>query len=441
LKGIWISSVAVLLGGWTSAQAQTPAALPHSSLPPTGFVASPNGPCSGPGCAPQCCAPERGSSKPECGACDDGTQFWFRGEYLFAWVRGAQLPPLLATSPAGTSQALVPANSTVAFGDERVNDGLRSGFRVRAGGYLDESRRCAIELRFFFLESQSDGGSVGVPPDAAGGAGGLIASRPFINALNGALAAELVTFPGLLAGDATVDASSSNFYGGDAVFRKTLCCSCPDDCDAPGYRVDFLAGYRFLYFDDGVSITERLAPLAPQFLPGTRIVLRDDFTANNQFHGGVVGLFAECCRGPWLFEVSPRVSVGQTSRQVKINGFTAVTAPGAAPSLRQGGLLAQSSNIGRHQFNEVGFVPEVDVAVGYRVSQNLRLYAGYTFLYWPEVARAGEQIDLVVNPNLIPGSLAGPVAGPVAGPARPAVLRNTSDVWVQAITLGAELRF
>ena len=42
-----------------------------------------------------------------------------------------------------------------------------------------------------------------------------------------------------------------------------------------------------------------------------------------------------------------------------------------------------------------------------------------------------EQIDLAVNPNLIPGA---PNAG--VGPARPAFLGRQTNTWIQGITLG-----
>jgi hypothetical protein len=70
-------------------------------------------------------------------------------------------------------------------------------------------------------------------------------------------------------------------------------------------------------------------------------------------------------------------------------------------------------------------VPQAGLRLGYNLTDCLRLNAGYTFLYWSQVRRASEQIDLTVNP--------------AAG--RPAFRNDTSDVWVQGWTLGAELRY
>ena len=60
--------------------------------------------------------------------------------------------------------------------------------------------------------------------------------------------------------------------------------------------------------------------------------------------------------------------------------------------------------------------------------------AGYTFMYFSQIARAGDQIDTVVNPNLIPPPISG-------GANRPAFNFRPSDLVLQGITLGGEYSF
>ncbi len=81
-------------------------------------------------------------------------------------------------------------------------------------------------------------------------------------------------------------------------------------------------------------------------------------------------------------------------------------------------------------------VPEIGFNVGRQVTNNIRLYVGYTFLYWSSVVRPGDQIDFVVNPTQLPTS-AGP--GMLVGPARPAPLFRESDFWAQGINFGWRL--
>jgi hypothetical protein len=113
-----------------------------------------------------------------------------------------------------------------------------------------------------------------------------------------------------------------------------------------------------------------------------------------------------------------------------------VTVPGQAPVVNPGGLLALSSNSGHFSRDRVSLVPEFGVNLGYQVTPHLRVFTGYTLLYWFDVVRAGDQVDLTINPNLLP-----PVTGPVAGPFRPAPRFQTTDLWVQGLSAGLEFRF
>jgi hypothetical protein len=56
---------------------------------------------------------------------------------------------------------------------------------------------------------------------------------------------------------------------------------------------------------------------------------------------------------------------------------------------------------------------------------------GYTFLYWSSVVRAGDQIDLTVNPNLLSDT--------PGGPARPSFAFHETGIWAQGLSLGVEL--
>ena len=73
-------------------------------------------------------------------------------------------------------------------------------------------------------------------------------------------------------------------------------------------------------------------------------------------------------------------------------------------------------------------VPEVRVGVGYRLTDCIQVTVGYNLMWWTNVVRAGDQIDLAVNPNQLP-----PVVGPIAVQA-PGI-RDTT-MWVQGLSLG-----
>ncbi len=41
-------------------------------------------------------------------------------------------------------------------------------------------------------------------------------------------------------------------------------------------------------------------------------------------------------------------------------------------------------------------MPQVTLNIGYQVTRNLRVYAGYDYLYWSNVARPGDNVLLAV---------------------------------------------
>src|SRR5260370_14784281 len=123
---------------------------------------------------------------------------------------------------------------------------------------------------------------------------------------------------------------------------------------------------------------------------------------------------------------------------VDVNGATDVLRPDGSMTIFQGGLLALRSNIGRYQRDELALMPELGLDVGLQLTRHLKLYAGYSFLWINTVARAGEQIDPVINVTQFP-ILSG--AGPLVGPARPAFNFNGTDFWAQGLNFGLELRY
>lgn len=435
----WAILLACLLG--RQAVGQVPASVPSGGIPAYPYPAPAPAiqPVGHTAPAPMAAAPMPGNGGfVRGGGNAEDASFWIVGQYLLWTISGSDLPPLLSVSPVGTplgsAGVLGRAGTTTVFGGNSVNDDYRSGFQVRTGVWLDEDQACGIELSFFMLEGQGSGATAGSPD------GSRIVGRPFIDAVTGQANAELVSFPGVLAGSSSVDAGSSNFWGFDGLWVNKLCCGHlgMSGCEDRGYfRVDLLTGYRFLRFDDNVGITEDLTPLGAPFQPGTRILIADNFRARNQFQGATLGLGSEVDWGRWSLWTRARVGLGWTQREVSIQGQTVNLTPGAPAVVNTGGLLALTSNIGEYKSSRFTVLPEGDMTLGYAVCEYCRLMVGYSLIYWPGVARAGEQIDPVVNRNLLPP--VGP--GPLTGPARPRFSFNSGDLFVHGFTAGMALTF
>jgi hypothetical protein len=366
--------------------------------------------------------------------CGPAGRVWVGAEVLGWAVRGNPLPPLITTSPAGTpvTQAgvLGAPGTAVLFGDDRIDNDLRIGYRITAGGWLDCDHTLGVEASYFQLGDSGTRAAAGFPP---GSPSVGIVSRPFFDAAPGLVgpSAELVAFPGVVTGTTSVQ-SASRLLGGDANLRHNLGC-----CDEGGYRIDLLYGYRFLNLHEGLTIREDLAVLDTSrgVAAGTRFEVQDQFHTSNQFHGGQIGLAGERRFGALSVDVFGKVAFGSTFREVEIGGATRVTPPGGGPAIvNAGGLLAQATNSGRFSRDDFSVVPEVGLRLGYQLGERVRVFGGYNFLYWTAVARSGEAIDSVVNSTQIP-------PGALVGPARPLFFDRTSDVWAQGISGGLEVRY
>ncbi len=376
-------------------------------------------------------------------------QFWIRGEYLLWWTSGMQIPPLVTTSPDGTpledAGVLGLPTTTILYGDQEILDGTRNGLRLRFGGWLNCCRQIGWYGEYAGLEDES--AFYQATSDATGSP---ILMRPFVN-INPRLPppstefdpparndAQIVDFPDILWGSIAV-ASSTSFDSAALGARFNLCggccgCSpcdlgdaCGECCPRPG-RVDFLIGYRYFRLADRLQVTEDLRTFTT---PTVEFDIFDRFETRNEFHGAEVGVLWERCMGRWSVELLGKVALGNVSQRVNIDGATTTTEGGVADT-DPGGLLALSSNIGTYRRDEFTMIPELGATFAYHINPCWRATVGYTLVYWGNVVRAGEQIDLDVNPDLIPEPL------PTTGLLRPAFAFVETDFWAQGLSIGLE---
>ena len=98
--------------------------------------------------------------------------------------------------------------------------------------------------------------------------------------------------------------------------------------------------------------------------------------------------------------------------------------------------MALPSNIGEHDRMKLALLQDVALNVGYRVSDHVQVRVGYQVLAVSTVLRPGQQIDLGVNPTLLPFS-----PGPVSGPIRPWYRPDGETFWMHGFTLGVAVQF
>lgn len=364
-------------------------------------------------------------------------RYFVQGEYLLWWMPGFGTP-VLGTTNANTALNgyLGEPGTTSLLGPGNFGNSTRSGFRIRAGAWLDDCGSCGIDGSFFFLGSQSTSAVFNSAQDP-------LITRPvyvpnLIPGTNTPLGenGEAVAVPGILNGSLSARATSQ-LLGADVNARKSLF----NTCDA---RAEVFIGYRFLNLRESLTMTEditvvgaggnRVAVTDPI---GTHVVVQDKFATNNYFNGGQIGGLYERRVGRWQFDARGSFAMGDTTQVLNIDGFQIRQQPGAAPTTYRGGLLAAGPNLGRFTSNRFSVVPELTLNVGYWVTPGIRLYAGYNFLLWTNVIRPGDQIDHVVDLASVPNSL----VTTTSATSHPRPIFKQTDLVVNGIQFGIDLRW
>ena len=348
-------------------------------------------------------------------------RLWVEAEYL-AWASSkTHLPPLLTTgspaTPPDQAGVLGRPDTVILFGDADLHGDLRSGGRLTGGYWFTPEHRCGVEGSFFEVD-------VGDTEYLASGHDFPVLARPIVDAQTGLPGRVLVSHPDLELGTALVR-SDVDFLGAEALLRRRIHAR-------QGHRLDGVAGYRYQRLYDGLQVDGRTGSI-------TEIELRrfDNLESENEFHGGEVGLIGRWWGHRWALQVLGKAAFGDTRTTATIDGSTAVTyeVDGEPTTYtRAGGVLAQGSNIGRYTQSELTAAGELGIRVEYAVTHQLYVTCGYTFIYWPQVCRVTDGIDLTVDPSQVP-----PEVNPAA--VRPGFAFRSSDFWAQGLSLGLHYEF
>lgn len=373
-----------------------------------------------PGCDDGCCD--------SCGPCwMTCGPIYIRTEALMWWMKGDSLPPLVTTSPTGTARAaagvLGQPNTSILFGGDTVNNNLRGGGRVVAGWWLDPLAR--VEAEFFAIGqqwTQFDQSSTGSP----------ILARPFFNAQTGAQDSNVIAYPGQVAGTVRAASMSGSFLG-TGIHATQNMRFVDYGCDRQG-RIDFLYGFRYLYYQDALQVIG-VSTSTSGVTSGTYIAATDNFRTTNNFYGLDLGLSTDHRLGRWCFTTVGRVAVGGTTEHININGNTVTTTPGVTTATTtSGGLLTQPTNIGVYNHSGFTVVPQLELKLNYDITPRWRATVGYDIIYWSRVAMASNQVSTVVNTSQAGG-------GTLTGAPAPQFTLRESDLWVQGLNLGLEFKF
>jgi len=364
------------------------------------------------GCSGECCG-----CFDDCSCCRDRGCFWFGAE-LLAWRASSQrMLTLLSTFPSGTSEVDILMGN--ALGAQSLVDqnslpsNNRGGARFTFGFWIPGCDCLGLEASYFFLGRRSSSAFFNSPN------GSPILAIPFIDDATGQQRFGITAHPGppLPIGGSFAFSASSYVWGVELNLRQKLLCG-------PCYFVDLLYGYRGIQVQDRIEVTDVETPLNGM---GQPIQIWEKFNTLNQFNGGQVGIEGEWHFLPRCFLGGQfKLALGDVTQTVTING---VATPAFDPFGNSNLTLhAENNNIGKFTRNNFAVAPELNLKLGYDITERLQIWVGYDVLFLSSVVRAGDQIDTTFTfPN-------------GQGP-RPAVLFKTTSWTGQGFNLGLKYTF
>jgi hypothetical protein len=351
-------------------------------------------------------------------------RFWGGVEGLWWWNKERELPVLATTSVAGTPFAdagvLGEPGTSILFGGGEFDGEGSEGIRGTLGYWVDPGQNIGILARAFqFGEEEID--------FRASSTGDPILARPFFDVGLGLQDALVVAYPGITRG--WIDIQTSNEVRGyDLMLRRLLYYG---ECN----RLDLIGGYHGTKIEDGVQVAHQIVSTDPAGLipVGTRINTVDSFEAENEFHGGSIGIMAQGFDGRLTWNFLSKISFGSSRETMSIRGTSTTFVPGAGVATFDQGLLALDSNSGIYERDQFAFVPELDLSVMYNVCSMLSVSVGYSAIYWSDVLLATDAVNTSINPTQIDG--------PLIGPPRPLYSLVDDDFWLHGLTFGIHGRY
>jgi hypothetical protein len=367
-----------------------------------------------------------------------GLRYWVSGEYVHWWVRSAPLPPLATTGDPATAAAhglpvtALGTPGTVILSPNEHNYGGLSGGRLTFGGWGNADETWGLEASGFLTQTRSV--SFAVRSDANGSPvlGVPAIATPPVTPTFTELA-QIMSFPGGQAGGIAFT-SAIRLWGAEANGLLGV-------WNTGQVRLNLLAGFRYIdlaeRFDMSDSTTIIGVPAPPTFL------FHDHFGTHNQIYAGQIGARGEVTFGRFFANLTGKLALGSNHETIDVNGNTIIPTmpfPFAAPvaPINAGGIFAQPTNSGVRYRNEFEVVPEIRLQIGFDLTDHIRVFAGYEYLFMDRVVRPGDQIDRVVNGSQ---GFGGVLSGAATGVPRPAPMFNQSNFSAHGFSVGMRIDF
>ena len=349
---------------------------------------------------------------------------WFGGiEYLMMWQRGNRLPPLVTSDASQdpdpeTAGRLDQGSTLILVGDDRIMERAGSGVRMTLGTWLDDRECLSLVGRGWFAGSKNYHYNQNQDQTA-------VLTRPFLDVSDDQNPSQqnafVVAFPLRASGTIHVSAQSEA-YGADVSIRQYL-------YGDLGVTFDFLYGYQFMGLDENLGISSTSTSLDDDFAPiGSVFSVSDQFDISNEFHGGQIGLATSYRERCWSFNCLAKVGFGSLTRRATRSGQTVRTNNGDT-AIDNVGLLVRSTNLGTVSDRTFGWVPELDLSLGWQRFAGWDVTFGYHII---------AMTDALQSPGAIDPNLAVNLSEPPLGDQNPSAALRYRTFYLQGIHFGLQ---
>ncbi|MCP4944621.1 MAG: BBP7 family outer membrane beta-barrel protein [Planctomycetaceae bacterium] len=355
-----------------------------------------------------------------------GSDRWFATtELMLMWRKGDRLPPLVTTGPAvdsDTAGELGQPGTEILFGEERTLHELRAGGRFTLGAWLDDRECQALVGRYWFAGRESTHYQTDFNETP-------VIARPFLNVTPSSSTEDtlLIAFPALRENGRISVSGNSDVFGADISVHQFL-------YGKYGATVDLVYGYQYMRLDEDLSIssTSTYVDTGGTVPAGTITDVNDSFNAISEFHGAQLGFASRYRERCWSFNSLIKFGFGSLNRTAKRSGKTSNTI-GIDTDVTNTGLLVNDNNSGRTSDRTFGWIPELDVSIGYRITPKLDATFGYNLVAMTDAVRVSGTIDpdLAVNTSSVSPN----------DPARPSPDMRYSTFYIQGIHFGLQYGF
>lgn len=363
---------------------------------------------------------------------EEGIHVWMRAEYIHWYVRGDSAPPLVTTdSTAVTNPGSLANTTTTILNSNAIAQREFSGLRLYGGIRSLDDELMALELGGFWLVDRNNAVSF-----SSNTAGSPVLSRPIATPAEGIV---VVAAPGTVSGNVLIG-SSLGFHGAELNLAQSI-------YRVNGWAFDYLLGFRYAYLNDTLTVNQTSTALvggafsfngAGGIPAGSSVSMLDSFNMTSRFYGGQVGARINWAHGAFDAEITGKLALGTTAHESVIDGSSTLTAANGTRTTIARGVLAQPTNIDRRGSDDFSVLPEVNANLGYRITRNIRIFGGYSYLYWSRIQRAADQIDRRVSQTQVPTSA---TFNPNAAATTPTFPATTTGFWAQGLNVGLELRY